>query len=195
LIVKGQPIEQCSIRLLRMGRRRFRGGPGRPVEPDRHLNSAVDLGIQERLAGARSATGVSAVPSGLGYSALNWWFFGYPDRAVARSAEAIGRAVECGDRFGQVMATVTGAILLLLLGDRAGFTEHCERGRRICVECDFGWWRALFEVLLSRLPITAAPNEEGIEQMRKGLPSGRAWPWAWTCSCSSSQTGAWPLLS
>jgi hypothetical protein len=142
---------------------------GCPVESERHLTSTVDLGMQERLAGARTATGYSVVPAGLGYSALNRWFLGYPDKAVARSAESIGRAVESGDRFGQVLATVTGAILFFLLRDGAGYAERCEQGHRVSAECGYTWWSAFFEVLLGRLPITAAPTDEGIERMRRGI--------------------------
>ena len=128
------------------------------------------LGMQVRLKGAPRVTGYSVVPAGLGYSALNLWLLGYLDRAVARSAEAIGRAVEMGDQFGQVLAFVTGAVLRFLLRDDDDrFAECCERGHRVSVECGFGWWRAFFDVLLGRLDIKAAPGDAGIERMRRGM--------------------------
>jgi len=64
---------------------------------------------------------------------------------------------------------VTGAILLFLLRDGAGYAERCEQGRRVSAECGYTWWSAFFEVLLGRLPITAAPTDEGIERMRRGI--------------------------
>lgn len=142
---------------------------GRITESEARLEAAVALGMQERLSGAYAVTGYSVAPSGLGYSALNAWFLGYPDRAVARCSQAIALAAETGDRFGQVMAAVLGAVLAYLLRDGDFYAERCAQGRRLAVESGFDWWRAFCDVLLGRLPLEGAPSDEGIERMRRGL--------------------------
>ena len=145
-------------------------------ESDRHLQSALGRATPEWPAGLPAATGISLAPGALGYSALNRWFLGNPEEALAASREAVRVAVEHRDAYGEALAAATGANLRLWLRDPAAFAEQSRRCHRVCAQHGLSWWRSYAEVLLGRVEIASGGPDEvaGIERMATGLAEWQA---------------------
>ena len=108
---------------------------GNPQESEYHLDWVFAWLSPGRQARLRVSTGIDVLGTALAVSALNKWFLGYPEAALARSREAIASARAVGNLVGQAAATILSASLLFYLrvdewagvGSIAALSEDCHR--------------------------------------------------------------------
>jgi tetratricopeptide (TPR) repeat protein len=143
-------------------------------EAESHFGWVRDWLTPERAAEARAETGHDVAASSLAFSALNQWFLGCPQQALARSTEAITGALERGDLYAQASASALGSTLLFFLRDKAALQERSEQSYRLCLQGGFAMWRAYVEVFLGWLAVMRGEGAAGIEQMRRALSEWQA---------------------
>jgi DNA-binding SARP family transcriptional activator len=143
-------------------------------EAESHFGWVRDWLTPERAAEARAEAGHDVAASSLAFSALNQWFLGYPQQALARSSEAITGAIERGDLYAQACASALGSTLLFFLRDKAALQERSEQSYRLCLQGGFAMWQAYAEVFLGWLAVLRGEGAAGIEQMRRALSEWQA---------------------
>jgi hypothetical protein len=127
---------------------------GNPRESEGNLDRVLLHLTPERRAGVVAATGIDMQALALGVSALNRWFLGYPEAALARSREAIDAGRGGGIPVGQAAANALGAALLFFLRiDEKALAEQAGESRRVALEHGLIMWQVFAEALVGRLMV------------------------------------------
>jgi len=141
-------------------------------EAERHFDWVLAWLTPERGAELRAALGYDVTAHTLAFSAMNQWLLGYPEKALARSTQAVTGALEQGDLFGQACASAVGSIILFLLrSERTPLQERSELCYRLCLQQGFASWQVYAEVFLGWLAVMRGDLDEdaGIERMRTAI--------------------------
>ncbi len=147
---------------------------GKPQEAENYLEYALTRLTPEQQAELRAALGSAFSTSALAFSALNQWWLGYPEKALARITQALSDAHEQGDSMGQATASAMGATLQFLLRDDTALRAKSELCHRLCQQEGFGMWQTYVEVFLGRLAVTRGEDDAGFDQMRRAIAGWRA---------------------
>jgi DNA-binding SARP family transcriptional activator/predicted ATPase len=148
---------------------------GKPQEADIRFERAIARLTPERGADLRAAAGFELTPLALSFSAMNRWILGYPERALARSTEALTGALEQGDLYGRAFASAIGSMTLFLLrGDAAVVQDRAEPGYRLCLQEGIAWWRDYTEVFLGWLAVMRGEHGAGVERMQGAIAGWQA---------------------
>ena len=124
----------------------------------------------ERRTELHAAVGLDLLIISLTFSALELWFLGYHQQAQSRNAQALTAAFEGADRFGQVIATAEGCMLLFLLrSDPAAIRERSELCYRLCQQHGIGAWQQCAEVFLGWLAVMSGEDVAGIARMQRAI--------------------------
>lgn len=145
---------------------------GKPQEAEGRFELAIARLTPKLDADLRAAGGFELAPMVLSFSALNWWFLGYPERAQDRAARALSVAVARGDRFGQAFASALGSMTQFLLrSDAETLRARAEPGHLLCQQEGIGWWQDYLEVLLGRLAMMSGHVDAaaGLEQIQSAI--------------------------
>lgn len=141
-------------------------------EAESHFDWVLGRLTPERGAELRAALGYDVMAHTRAFSAMGQWLFGYPERALAQSAQAVAGALEQGDLFGQACASGVGTIVLFLLrSERTAVQERSELCYRLCLQQGFASWQAYAEVFLGWLAVMRGDlgEDAGIERMRSAI--------------------------
>jgi DNA-binding SARP family transcriptional activator len=148
---------------------------GKPQESESHFDWIRAQLTSKQWADLPAAVGLDLASHTLIFSAVNQWFLGYPEKALARSTEAVTGAIGQGAIYGQAFASGIGSAVLFLLGsDAKVLQERSELCHRVSVQEGFTWWQAYAEVFLGRLAVVRGEDVAGIERMRRGLAGWQA---------------------
>jgi adenylate cyclase len=150
---------------------------GKAQEADSRFDWAIARLTPERGADLRAAAGFDLAPLALTFSALNLWILGYPERALARTTQALTGALEQGDLYGQAFASALGSMTLFLLrSDAATLQARTELAHRLCLQEGFAWWQDYTEVFLGWLAVRRGDldGDAGIERMRSAIDAWQA---------------------
>jgi class 3 adenylate cyclase/predicted ATPase len=101
------------------------------------------------------------------------WLFGYPDRALERSAEALALAEELAHPHTVAVLASLTAWFHMLRGEVATAQEWAERSGALCREGDFRLWLAQSHVVRGWARARQG-QEEGIAELREGMQGWRA---------------------
>ena len=145
---------------------------GKPREAESRFELAIARLTPELDVDLRAAAGFELAPQTLGFSALNRWILGYPEKAQTRAGQALAGAVARGDRYGQALASALGSMTLFLLrSDAETLRARVEPGHRLCQEDGIVWWQDYLEVFVGRLAVMAGHLDagSGIERMRSAI--------------------------
>lgn len=148
---------------------------GRPREAEHYLDRVLTWLTPERRRELRAALGADFATPALCFSALDLWWLGLPEQALARSTHAVTGAQEQEDTFGLATACALGATVLFLL--RAGDAALQERSalcHQLSVQHGFGMWQVYIEAFLGRLALQRGEEEAGLQQMRRALTAWQA---------------------
>ena len=141
-------------------------------EAESHFDWVLGRLTPERGAELRAALGYDVMAHTRAFSAMDQWLFGYPERALAQSAQAVAGALEQGDLFGQACASGVGTtVLFLLRSERTAVQERSELCYRLCLQQGFASWQAYAEVFLGWLAVMRGDlgEDAGIERMRSAI--------------------------
>jgi DNA-binding SARP family transcriptional activator/predicted ATPase len=141
-------------------------------EAERHFDWVLARATPERGAELRGALGYDVTAHTLAFSAMDQWLLGYPEKALARSTQAVTGALEHGDLFGQACAAAVGSMLLFLLrSELTPLQERSELCHRLCLQQGFASWQAYAQVLLGWLVVMRGDldGDAGIERMRSAI--------------------------
>ena len=116
-----------------------------------HLSWVLDWLTPEGAAGVRAAVGLDVEAIAMAFSALDEWFLGYPDTALARSRRGIAGASQRGDAHAQAQALAMGCTLLFLVRDEVALAERVEQCYSLCQQHGFQMWQAYAAVLRGRV--------------------------------------------
>ena len=144
---------------------------------DSFFDQAIARLTRQRDAELRVAAGFAVAPLVLSFSALNQWFLGYHERALARSAKAVAGALERGDLYGRAFASALGSMTLFLLrSDAAALQERAGSAQRVSQREGFAWWQAYSEVFLGWLALMSEDpyRDQGIERMQSAIAKWQA---------------------
>jgi DNA-binding SARP family transcriptional activator/predicted ATPase len=148
---------------------------GKPREAEGHLNRVLTWLTPERRTELRATLGTDFATPALCFSALDLWWLGFPDQALARSASAVTWAQEQEDTFGLATACAIGAtVLFLMRDDGAALQEWSELCHCLSMRHGFAMWQLYAEVFLGRLAILRGEEEAGLKQMRHALAGWQA---------------------
>jgi DNA-binding SARP family transcriptional activator len=150
---------------------------GNLQEADSRFERAIARLTPELGADLRTAMGFDLTPIALSFSALNRWILGYPERALARSTQALAGAVEQEDLYGQAFASAIGSMTLFLApSDAASLQERAELGYRLSLQAGFGWWQDYTEAFLGWLAVMRGDPDggAGIERMQNAIAGWQA---------------------
>ncbi len=143
---------------------------GRPQEAEHYLDQVLTWLIPERRRELRATLGADFATPALCFSALDLWWLGFPEQALARSTSAVAGAQEQDDPFGLATACALGAtVLFLLRADSAALQERSAVCHHLSVQHGFGMWQVYAEVFLGWLAILRGEEESGLQQMRRAL--------------------------
>ena len=145
---------------------------GKPQEAEGRFELAIARLTPELDVDLRAAAGFELAPQTLGFSALNRWILGYPEKAQSRAGQALAGAVARGDRYGQALASALGSMTLFLLrSDAETLSARAEPGHRLCQQEGIGWWQDYLEVFLGRLAVMSGDLDAGagIARMRSAI--------------------------
>jgi tetratricopeptide (TPR) repeat protein len=84
-------------------------------QSEQHLDWVLDWLSPKRRANVRATLGMDLLANALAFSALNRWFLGYPEQALARSRQAVAESRAEGAIVGQAASTAVGASLRYFL--------------------------------------------------------------------------------
>lgn len=143
-------------------------------EAENHFDRALDEFTPQAAAEARAAVGLDLAAATLSFSAMDQWLLGYPERALARSAQALTGAIEEGDAYGQAFASAMASILLFLLRDGTALGERAELCHRVCLEKGFAMWQSYAQVFIGWLAVVHGEDLAGIERMWSAVAGWQA---------------------
>ena len=147
---------------------------GKPQEAESHFEQAIGRLTPELRADLRTALGLDVTTLALTFSAVTRWFLGYPEKALARSTQALAGALEQRDVYGQVFASALGSMVLFLLrGDAATLQAGAELAHRLSLQEGYAWWQLYAEVFLGWLAVMRG-EDAGIERMRSAIAGWQA---------------------
>jgi predicted ATPase/class 3 adenylate cyclase len=109
----------------------------------------------------------------LSYSALASWTLGYPERALAKSHQALALSRELSHRHSLSLALVWAAWLCQFRRDAADTRAHAEAAVSLCVEESFPLWMAM-GVILRGWALAQEGQKEAAALIRQGLADLRA---------------------
>ena len=148
---------------------------GQPQAAEHYLERVLRWLTSERRTELRAALGTDIATPALCFSALDLWWLGFPEQALARSTSAVTSAHEQEDIFGLATACAIGAtVLFLLREDGVALQERSELCHRLSVQHGFTMWQLYAEVFLGRLAIIRGEEEAGLSQMRRALAGWQA---------------------
>lgn len=149
---------------------------GQPQDAERHFEWILAWLTSERRAALRAAVGFDLTAHALTFSALDQWSLGYPEKALARSTEAVTGALERGDLYGQAFASAVGSITLFLLRNAAAVQERSEQCQRLCQQKGFAMWQLYSDTFLGWLAVVRGDPAAiaGIERMRGAIVGWQA---------------------
>jgi DNA-binding SARP family transcriptional activator/predicted ATPase len=148
---------------------------GKPPEAESHFEQVIARLTPERRADSRAALGQDVTTGATTFSALNQWLLGHPEKALARSAQALTDALEQGNLYGQVLASALGSMTLFLLrSDAATLQERAELAYRLSLQGALAWLQAYAQVFLGWLVVLRGDNDAGIERMRSAIAGWQA---------------------
>jgi DNA-binding SARP family transcriptional activator/tetratricopeptide (TPR) repeat protein len=132
-----------------------------------------------RQADLRALGGTDLATVVLAFSAVDQWWLGFPEQALARSAAAVDGAFAQRDTYGQASACALGAAMLFLLrADRAALQARSEACRRVSAQHGYGMWEVYAEMFLGWLAAAQAENDAelaaGIAQMQRAIAGWHA---------------------
>lgn len=121
-------------------------------EGERHFEWLLGWLTPQRWAALRFLAGHDFTAACLAFSAVNQWFLGHPETALARATEAMTGSVARGETMGQAFAFGYGAATLFLV--RVGDEEmgaRVEYLHRLTQQENFGAWRMYADVFEGRM--------------------------------------------
>lgn len=145
---------------------------GEVVPAQEHLDHGVALYDRERHRPHAFLFGQDPGVACLSYSALASWLLGYPDRAEARSEQALTLAREGAHPFSLALALVFAALLHALRREGEMAQEIAEEAIALSAQHGFPVWLAGGTILRGGALAERGRLAEGIAEMRQGL---RAW--------------------
>jgi predicted ATPase len=107
-------------------------------------------------------------------AALTPWRLGYPDQALARSAEMLALAQELADAYNQVRALVYAADVHHLRREWCTAQERAEASLALSTEKAFVHWVGPGTFWRGWALAAQGQGEEGVSQMRQGLAARQA---------------------
>jgi predicted ATPase len=110
----------------------------------------------------------------LARAALTLWRLGYPDQALARSADMLALAQELSDAYNQVRALVYAADVNHLRREWCTAQERAEASLALSTEKAFVHWVGPGTFWRGWALAAQGQGEEGVSQMRQGLAARRA---------------------
>jgi predicted ATPase/DNA polymerase III delta prime subunit len=139
-----------------------------------HLEWALSL-IDEYPSQKRSGVlyGQDRSVLALSWVALTLWCLGHPERALERSARAIGVATTIAHPFSQAFALTFSAVLHQLRGESSIVLLRAEEGLTISTEQQFPLFAACDRMLLGWALKQQGQIEQGIEQTLEGMQAFR----------------------
>jgi DNA-binding winged helix-turn-helix (wHTH) protein/tetratricopeptide (TPR) repeat protein len=115
---------------------------GRLVESrDALERSLISYGREERSSRVFAITDDPQVTAASVLS-LVLWMLGFPDQALERAREALGRATSLGAPYSIAVAHCFRAMLMRFLRDHDATIKEAESARAVCEEHGFAHWRA-----------------------------------------------------
>ena len=97
---------------------------------------------------------------------------GYPEKAQARSTQAVTGALERGDLCGHALASAIGLTALFLFrSERTALQERIELCHRLCLQKSFARWQVYAKVFLGWLAVMHGDpgGGAGVERMRSAI--------------------------
>jgi predicted ATPase/class 3 adenylate cyclase len=134
-----------------------------------HLDEAIAQ-VRTGLSGSRPfRLGNNAGATCFTTSAFLLWMLGYPDRAVARSEEAITLATQLHHPYTLAYVEFHCGLLRLWLGQPELVMEHAVQVLHVARQYDFPIWRALGTCLLGVADAQLGRAEKGLAQVNGGI--------------------------
>jgi len=121
-------------------------------EGERHFQWLLTWLTPDKWAAVRSLTGHDFTAASLAFSAVNEWFLGHPETALARATEAMSGSVARGETMGQAFAFGYGAATLFLVRVAdAEMEARVEYLHRLTQQEGFGAWRMYADAFVGRV--------------------------------------------
>jgi tetratricopeptide (TPR) repeat protein len=148
---------------------------GKPQEAECHFDRIFAWLTPQHRADLSPEVGFDPMTHALTFSALDQWLLGYPEQALARSAQAVTGALDQGDLYGQALASAVGLTTLFLpRSNPAALQERANLSHRLSLVKGFAAWQAYAEVFLGWLAVMRGEDVAGIEQMRGAIAGWQA---------------------
>jgi tetratricopeptide (TPR) repeat protein len=107
-------------------------------------------------------------------ASLNLWALGFPDRALARSREALALSEQLGQPFNLARALAWASLLHLFRREWALCQQRAEEAVRYAEQYEFRYWQALGAIYKGYALYKQDGSGQGIELMRAGLKAEHA---------------------
>jgi predicted ATPase/class 3 adenylate cyclase len=134
-----------------------------------HLDEAIDL-LRAGPTGSRPfRLGNDAGATCFTTSAFLLWMLGYPDRAVARAAEAADLATRLRHPYTLAYVLFHRGLLRLWLREPGLVREHAVELLQVAEQYDFPLWRALGRCLLGIADAELGRAEQGLATVDEGI--------------------------
>ena len=111
---------------------------------------------------------------GLAFLGLTLSFLGYPDQALVRIDEAIGRATRSAHVPTMMQCLTMSARLALILGDRARFAEWVQELSKLTEEHGFPSWSSQVLLYQGQLQLWRGEARAAVTLLRRGFDAHRS---------------------
>ena len=133
-----------------------------------HLDHGMALYDRRQHALHAHHSGPDVGVSCLSMGAIPLWMLGYPDRAAARSEQAIALAQALNHPFSLAFALVNAARLYLFRREWQTVQERAEAVQQLATAHDFAFWQAVATRWQGVALAAQGQSEEGIALIRQG---------------------------
>jgi predicted ATPase len=139
-----------------------------------HLEQAIGLYDPDQYSGLAFQFGQDFGVVARSHAAVDLWFLGYPQRALAMTDEALTLARKLSHPFSLAAALVFAARVHLMSGDAQATQRYAEEALKLSGDGDFGFWIPVASVFRGWALAHQGEIGEGIAQIREGLEAFRA---------------------
>lgn len=133
----------------------------RLYDPEQHASLALQFGHDFGVVSRSQA-------------ALDLWYLGYPERALAMSEEALCLARKVSQPLSLVVALLFATRVHVLARDVAAAEKHAEEALKLADEGDFSFWRPVASIYHGWALAQGPGIEGGIAEICEGLDAIRA---------------------
>ena len=133
-----------------------------------HLEQGAALYDRQQHAPRAYHSGPDVGVSCLSMGAIPLWMLGYPDRAAARSEQAIALAQELNHPFSLAFALVNAARLYYFRREWQTVQERAEAVQKLAAEHDFAFWQAVATRWQGVVLAAQGQSENGIALICQG---------------------------